>query len=264
MKYMLVGELRYAQSATRLDKKIAGWVLPKVPTRTEVNFIGPGFVESRAITIANLQLNALVAITPTGSSGTSTYVIINVNTSWIPQWLQSGFKKIFPWTSIHDLLAFVFSNAVIDDLSGDYRIWSKRKFLQHPSLLPSEKHVLLIREWVQSFYPDNFAYPEKVEKSVESMTWQPLDGIENIPMGELSTYNVSGEELVAYRNTAGTPIVLDAFCPHHGAHLGWESQIDEDCVRCPFHHFYFNGDGKCLGKSLKNKHKFIEHISTSP
>jgi nitrite reductase/ring-hydroxylating ferredoxin subunit len=264
MKYLLVGELRYAQSATRIDKRIAGWVLPKVPARTEVNFIGPGFVESRAQTIANLRLNALVTITPTGDSGTSIYVITNVNTSWVPKWVKSMVKKISHRKTVHDILAYVFAHAVIDDLSGDYRIWSKRKFLVNPALLPSEKHILSIRKWVESFYPQDFVYPEEKERPPNEQSWQPLDRINNIPSGALRTYNVGGEELVAYKEAAGKVVVMNAFCPHHGAHLGHDSQIEDDCVRCPFHHFYFNSDGKCLGKSLKNKDRFNKHIQMAP
>jgi phenylpropionate dioxygenase-like ring-hydroxylating dioxygenase large terminal subunit len=263
MKYMLVGELRYAQSATRFDKKILGRILPQVPTRTEVNFIGPGFVESRAITIRDLRLNVLVTITPSGPSGTSIYVITNVNTGWIPRGLQSVFDRFSP-KSLHDLLAFVFTHAVIDDLSGDYRIWSKRKFLVEPALLPVEENVLHIRKWVQGFYPEGFEYPPETPRPAEEMQWQPLDGLGNIPAGEVKTYNVSGEELVAYRDPEGQVVVLNAFCPHHGAHLGCDSRIDDGLIRCPFHHFYFDSDGKCLGNSPKNKAGTIRHISTPP
>ena len=264
MRYMLVGELRYAQSATRLDKRIAGWVLPKVPARVEVNFIGPGFVESRTITLAGLKLNALVTITPTGDDGTSIYAILNVDTSWIPRWLQSPFNRVSPKT-MHDLLAFVFTHAVIDDLSGDYRIWSKRKFLQDPSLLlPKEEHVLNIRKWVETFYPADFTYPVETPRDPAEMCWQTLDGVDNIPADTVATYNVSGEELVAYRDTTGEVVVLDAFCPHHGAHLGYEAHVEADCIRCPFHHFYFNSEGKCRAKDPQKKSNFIKHISTTP
>ena len=216
MRYMLVGELKYAQSADRIDKKIAGWILPKVPTRTEVNFLGPGFVESRATTIAGLKLNALVTITPTGDNGTSIYVITNVNTSWLPRWVESTFNRLSPRKTFHDLFAYVFTHAVIDDLSGDYKIWSKRKFLVEPLILPAEKHIINIRRWVENFYPKGFKYPAKTDKPEDTMSWQPLDGINKIPSGKVSTYNVSGEELVAYKDTSGKVVVLDAFCPHPG------------------------------------------------
>jgi nitrite reductase/ring-hydroxylating ferredoxin subunit len=211
-----------------------------------------------------LKLNALVTITPTGENGTSIYAILNVNTAWIPRWMQAPFNRISPKT-MHDLLAFVFTHAVIDDLSGDYRIWSKRKFLQKPSLiLPKEEHVLNIRKWVETFYPADFAYPSETRKDSAEMNCQFLDGIDNIPEQTVATYNVSGEELVAYRDGAGQVIVLDAFCPHHGAHLGYDSLVEAGCIRCPFHHFYFNSEGRCQAKSPQTKSGFIKSISTTP
>jgi len=264
MKYMLVGELRYAQSAERIDKKIAGWVLPKVPTRTEVNFLGPGFVESRATTLKGLKLNALVTITPTGDDGTSIYAILNINTEWIPRRLRKVFNKLSPKT-VHQLMAFIFTNAVIDDLSGDYRIWSKRKFLKNPRLiLPKEQHVLNIRKWVETFYPADFSYPEEVPADPGAMTWQRLDGANNIHADAVSSYNISGEELVAYRDEAGELVVMDAHCPHHGAHLGYESHIEHGCIRCPFHHFYFDSEGRCKAKNAEKKGGYIKHLAIEP
>jgi len=264
MRYLLVGELRYARSATRWDKRIAGVVLPQVPTRTEVNFIGPGFVESRAVTIRGLRLNALVTITPSGPNGTRIYVVLNVDVSWIPRPLRALVRALPPWKSAHDLLAFVFTHAVIDDLSGDYRIWSKRKFLTDPALLPVESNVTAIRRWVEGFYPSGFEYPAPAPKDVATMQWRHLDAAANIPAGEVNTYNVSGEELVAYRDADGEVVVLDAFCPHHGAHLGHESRVDDGCIRCPFHHFYFNSRGECLGNRPTNPPGTLSRVDTPP
>jgi phenylpropionate dioxygenase-like ring-hydroxylating dioxygenase large terminal subunit len=40
--------------------------------------------------------------------------------------------------------------------------------------------------------------------------------------------------------------VLDAFCPHMGAHLGHGGKVQGDTVTCPFHAWKFDGDGKCV------------------
>ena len=34
-------------------------------------------------------------------------------------------------------------------------------------------------------------------------------------------------------------------CPHLGAHLG-RGSVDRDAIRCPFHGFTFDGDGRCI------------------
>ena len=53
-------------------------------------------------------------------------------------------------------------------------------------------------------------------------------------------------DLVAFRDAAGRARVLDAHCPHLGAHLGHGGEIVEGGrLRCPFHHWEFDGDGAC-------------------
>ena len=53
--------------------------------------------------------------------------------------------------------------------------------------------------------------------------WFRIAYADEIPTGELATFPVLGRELVAFRDAEGTARVLDAFCPHLGAHLGQSS-----------------------------------------
>ena len=39
--------------------------------------------------------------------------------------------------------------------------------------------------------------------------------------------------------------VLDAYCPHLGAHLGVNSKVVDNTVQCPFHEWRFDGAGTC-------------------
>ena len=61
-------------------------------------------------------------------------------------------------------------------------------------------------------------------------------------------------DLVLYRGESGTPHLVDAYCPHMGAHLGRNStsyivrdkeRIQGESIRCPFHGWRFGPDGKC-------------------
>ena len=56
-----------------------------------------------------------------------------------------------------------------------------------------------------------------------------------------------GLNLVAYRaETDGRVRVLDAFCPHMGAHLGHGGVVAGNRIRCPFHAWEFEGaTGEC-------------------
>lgn len=63
--------------------------------------------------------------------------------------------------------------------------------------------------------------------------------------GEVRRLRYFGRELVAYRGASGAPFVLDAYCPHLGAHLGHGGVVEGDTLRCPFHGWRFEGDGRC-------------------
>jgi 3-ketosteroid 9alpha-monooxygenase subunit A len=62
-----------------------------------------------------------------------------------------------------------------------------------------------------------------------------------------------GKHLVLFRDGAGVVHVLDAFCPHLGAHLGYGGIVEDGCIRCPFHAWRFNGGGQCVDVPYANK-----------
>ena len=54
-----------------------------------------------------------------------------------------------------------------------------------------------------------------------------------------------GEDLVAFRDTVGRVGILDAYCPHRGAHLYYGR--NEECgIRCVYHGWKFAVDGTCV------------------
>jgi 3-ketosteroid 9alpha-monooxygenase subunit A len=60
-------------------------------------------------------------------------------------------------------------------------------------------------------------------------------------------------DLVLFRTQNGEARVLDAYCPHMGAHLGYGirdqagggSAVVGDSIVCPFHGWAYNGEGQC-------------------
>lgn len=62
-----------------------------------------------------------------------------------------------------------------------------------------------------------------------------------------------GRELALYRGKSGRLVLLDAHCPHMGAHLAKnttsyvviDGQIEGDAIRCPYHAWRFGPDGRC-------------------
>ncbi len=55
-----------------------------------------------------------------------------------------------------------------------------------------------------------------------------------------------GQELVAFRGEDGVLRVLDAYCPHLGAHLAIGGRVVENTIRCPFHGWRLDGEGQCV------------------
>jgi len=53
-----------------------------------------------------------------------------------------------------------------------------------------------------------------------------------------------GTRVVAYRDAAGRPVVQTAWCPHLGADLSG-GQIVDGQLRCPYHHWSFDTEGRC-------------------
>jgi len=67
-------------------------------------------------------------------------------------------------------------------------------------------------------------------------------------------------DLVLFRTEGGDARVLDAYCPHMGAHLGYGirdqagggASVVGDSIVCPFHGWAYNGEGQCTNIPYAN------------
>jgi len=73
--------------------------------------------------------------------------------------------------------------------------------------------------------------------------WFAVAMSSDIMPGEVRTLRYFGTEFVAWRGEDGEIRVIDPTCPHLGAHLGVNSVVEGNDLRCPFHHWTFDGDG---------------------
>ncbi len=56
-----------------------------------------------------------------------------------------------------------------------------------------------------------------------------------------------GENFVVFRSEDGEVFVLDAYCSHMGANLGFGGLVKKNCIECPFHQWKFDGrDGSVV------------------
>jgi phenylpropionate dioxygenase-like ring-hydroxylating dioxygenase large terminal subunit len=63
--------------------------------------------------------------------------------------------------------------------------------------------------------------------------------------GEVRAVHYFGRDLVLFRNEEGQAGLLDAYCPHLGAHLGHGGAVVGDSIKCPFHAWQFRPNGFC-------------------
>lgn len=66
---------------------------------------------------------------------------------------------------------------------------------------------------------------------------------DELAKGEVKPVSYFERELVVWRGEDGAPRVLDAYCPHLGAHLGYGGKVNGNDIQCPFHSWSWNGEG---------------------
>lgn len=76
--------------------------------------------------------------------------------------------------------------------------------------------------------------------------WFAVEWSKDLLRGQVKPIHYFDEDLVLLRTRSGEARVLDAYCPHNGAHLGHGGRVVGENIRCPFHAWQFDGaTGKC-------------------
>ncbi len=77
--------------------------------------------------------------------------------------------------------------------------------------------------------------------------WFAVARSDEVATGQVIPAHYFGRELAIYRTADGEPRVVDAHCPHLGAHLGHGGQVAGQLLECPFHAWRFDGvSGRCV------------------
>ncbi|EFC49671.1 iron-sulfur cluster-binding protein, Rieske family [Naegleria gruberi] len=76
--------------------------------------------------------------------------------------------------------------------------------------------------------------------------WFKICNSWDLSPGQVIYKSMLGLELAVYRaQHSKTVHAIDAYCTHLGANLSLGS-VNGECLTCPFHHWSFNGEGKCV------------------
>ncbi|WP_437289823.1 Rieske 2Fe-2S domain-containing protein [Sorangium sp. So ce406] len=76
--------------------------------------------------------------------------------------------------------------------------------------------------------------------------WFQVASSEELSTGGPLPLRCFGRDLVLFRTQDGQARVLDAHCPHMGAHLGIGGRVEQNGIRCPFHGWVISGEGACV------------------
>jgi len=76
--------------------------------------------------------------------------------------------------------------------------------------------------------------------------WFQVLYADELAAGDVVRLHYFDRELVAFRGEDGVAHVLDAHCPHLGAHLGVGGRVVGNRLRCPFHAWEWDGEGRCV------------------
>jgi phenylpropionate dioxygenase-like ring-hydroxylating dioxygenase large terminal subunit len=86
---------------------------------------------------------------------------------------------------------------------------------------------------------------------LQVQSWYPIARSEEFKRGKAELRDILGRKIAVYRGESGKVFALEGRCPHLGAMLG-EGDVIGDDIRCPFHHWKYDGTGKCVAIPYKD------------
>ncbi|MGW6300700.1 Rieske 2Fe-2S domain-containing protein [Peribacillus butanolivorans] len=92
--------------------------------------------------------------------------------------------------------------------------------------------------------------------------WYQIGWSGEIKPKETKSMRYFSEDLVCFRGESGKLYLMDAHCPHLGAHLGVGGCVENDNIRCPFHGWVWDCDGKNIEIPYSEKINRAKSIKT--
>jgi 3-ketosteroid 9alpha-monooxygenase subunit A len=75
--------------------------------------------------------------------------------------------------------------------------------------------------------------------------WYLVSWSTDLEPGGVKPLRYFGKNYVLFRGEDGKATLLDAHCPHLGAHLGYGGRVEGNDIICPFHAWRFSASGRC-------------------
>lgn len=93
--------------------------------------------------------------------------------------------------------------------------------------------------------------------------WYWLIKSSEVKTGKAMPAKLSNKDFVVYRGADQAVRIMDAYCPHMGAHL-CDGSVQGNDIRCPFHYWKFNDKGECIDIPAQKEIKNIQRLKAYP
>ncbi|MDT5050543.1 MAG: 3-ketosteroid 9alpha-monooxygenase subunit, partial [Mycobacterium sp.] len=80
--------------------------------------------------------------------------------------------------------------------------------------------------------------------SMKPTGWFQVAWSDEIETGDVHKMTYFGQEMVAWRAESGELTVMNAYCEHLGAHLGFGGKVVGEVLQCPFHGWQWSQQGR--------------------
>jgi 3-ketosteroid 9alpha-monooxygenase subunit A len=80
--------------------------------------------------------------------------------------------------------------------------------------------------------------------SMKPTGWFQVAWSEEIGFGDVHKMKYFDQQMVAWRAESGQLTVMNAYCEHLGAHLGYGGKVVGEVLQCPFHGWQWSNEGR--------------------
>ncbi|MDG4667506.1 Rieske 2Fe-2S domain-containing protein [Mycobacterium sp. 236(2023)] len=100
--------------------------------------------------------------------------------------------------------------------------------------------------------------------SMKPTGWFQVAWSDELGVGDVHTMKYFGQEMVAWRAESGQVTVMNAYCEHLGAHLGFGGTVHGEVLQCPFHGWQWSQQGRNVCIPYEDRPNRGRRIKTYP
>lgn len=100
-----------------------------------------------------------------------------------------------------------------------------------------------LKEWRMAEVKNRASVAERNLDIPYPFGWYVAVFSDELAIGDVRPLRYFDRDLVVWRGEDGAVRMLDAYCRHLGAHMGYGGRVKGDRLECPFHAWQYDGDG---------------------